>query len=67
VHQVSRHAADLVRWRQLARRGAADRAQRVADSLGKIKVARSPTTEKQQSASGLPTQRNNRASALLIL
>jgi len=52
-------------WRQLASRGAADRAQRVADLPGKIKVARTTTTQKQQSASGLPTQRNNRTDASL--
>jgi hypothetical protein len=54
-------------WRQFASRGAADRAQRVADLLGKIKVARTTTTQKQQSASGLPTQRNNRINASLKL
>jgi hypothetical protein len=67
VHRVTRHATDLVCWRQLASRGAADRTQRVADLLGKIKVARTTTTQKQQSASGLPTQRNNRTNASLKL
>jgi hypothetical protein len=67
AHRVSRHAADVVCWRQFASRGAADRAQRVADLLGKIKIASATTTQKQQSASGLPTQRNNRTNASLKL
>jgi hypothetical protein len=67
AHRVSRHAADIVCWRQFASRGAADRAQRVADLRGKIKVARTTTTQKQQSASGLPTQRNKRTNASLKL
>jgi hypothetical protein len=57
---VSRHAAEVVCRRQLASRGAADRAQRVADLLGKIKIAWITPAQKKQSASGLPTQRNNR-------
>jgi hypothetical protein len=67
AHRVSRHAADTVCRRQFASRGAADRAQRVADLRGKIKIARTTTTQKQQSASGLPTQRNNRINASLKL
>jgi hypothetical protein len=51
--------------RRYASRGAADRAQRVADLLGKIKVRRSTTAEKQQSAGGLPIHRNNRTNAPL--
>jgi hypothetical protein len=54
-------------WRQFASRGAADRAQRVADLPGKIKVAGVATTQKQQSASGLPTPGNNRINASLKL
>jgi hypothetical protein len=50
-----------------ASRGAADRAQRVADLPEKIKVARTATRQKQQSASGLPTRRNNRTDASLKL
>lgn len=42
--------------------GAADRAQRVADLLGKIKLARTTTTQKQQSAIDLP----NTATILLM-
>jgi hypothetical protein len=64
---VSRHAADVVCWRQFASRGAADRAQRLADLPGKIKVARTATTQKQQSARGLATRRNNRTNASLKL
>jgi len=67
AHRVSRHAADVVCWQQFISRGAAGRAQRVADLLGKIKIACTTTTQKQQSASGLPTQRNNRTNALLKL
>jgi hypothetical protein len=67
AHRVSRHAAHVVCWRQFASRGAADWAQRVADLPGKIKVARTATAQKQQSASGLPTRRNNRADASLKL
>jgi hypothetical protein len=48
-----------------ASRGAADRAQRVADLLGKIKVRRTTTAQKQQSASSLPIHRNNRTNASL--
>jgi hypothetical protein len=36
-------------WRQFASRGAADRALRLADLLGKIKVERTTRTQKQQS------------------
>jgi hypothetical protein len=53
--------------RRFASRSAADRAQRVADLLGKIKVARTATEQKQQSASGLPAHSNNRTDALLNL
>jgi hypothetical protein len=53
--------------RQFDSRGAADRAQRLADLLGKIKIACTATTQKQQSATGLPTQRNNRTNASLKL
>jgi hypothetical protein len=67
AHRVSRHATDIVCWRQFASRGAADRAQRVADLLGKIKIACTTTTQQQQSTSGLPTQRNNCTNALLKL
>jgi hypothetical protein len=67
AHRVSRHAADVVCWRQFDSRGAADRAQRVADLQGKIKIACTATTQKQQSATGLPTQRNNRTNASLKL
>jgi hypothetical protein len=66
AHRVSRHAANVC-WLQFASRGAADRAHRVADLRGKIKVTRTTTTQKQQSASGLPTQRNNRNNASLRL
>jgi hypothetical protein len=66
AHRVSRHAADVC-WLQFASRGAADRAHRVADLQRKIKVARTTSTQKQQSASGLPTQRNNRNNASLKL
>jgi hypothetical protein len=52
-------------WRQFASHGAADRAQRVADLVGKIKVERATTTQKQQSARGLPIYRNNRTNVLL--
>jgi hypothetical protein len=38
-------------------------AQHMADLRGKIKVARTTSTQKQQTASGLPTQRNNRTNA----
>jgi hypothetical protein len=54
-------------WRQLASRGAADRAQRVPDLLGKIKIACTTTTQKQQSASGSPARRNNPTNASLKL
>jgi hypothetical protein len=67
MHRVPRHAADVGCWRQFASRNAADRAQRVADLLGKIKVARTGTTQKQQNASGSPAQRNNRTNASLKL
>jgi hypothetical protein len=53
--------------RPFASRGAAGRAQRVADLPGKIKVARSSAMQKQQYASGLPMQRNNRTNASLKL
>jgi hypothetical protein len=66
AHRDSRHAANGC-WLQFASRGAADRAHRVADLRGKIKVTRTTTTQKQQSASGLPTQRNNRNNASLKL
>jgi hypothetical protein len=65
AHQVPRHAADVVCWQQFASRGAADRARRVADLLEKIKVARTTTTQKKRSSSGLPTPRNNRTDASL--
>jgi hypothetical protein len=67
MHRVSRHAADVVCRRQFASRRAADRAQRVADLLEKIKIVWTIPTQKQQSASGLPTQRNNRTDASLKL
>jgi len=67
AHRVSLHAADIVYWRQFASHGAADRAQRVADLLGKIKVARTTTTQKQQSAEAPAEHRNNRAHAPLKL
>jgi hypothetical protein len=54
-------------WRQFASHGAADRAQRVADLVGKIKVERTTTTQKQQTARGLPIRRNNRTHAPLKL
>lgn len=53
LHRVSLHAANVVYWRQFASHGAADRAQRVADLSGKIKIARTTRTQKQQSAKGL--------------
>jgi hypothetical protein len=49
--------------RRFASREAADLTQRVADLLGKIKVGRTTTAQKQQSASGLPIHRNNRTNA----
>jgi hypothetical protein len=66
AHPVSRHAADVC-WRPFASRGAADRTQRVADSVGKIKIAGTTATRKQQSAGGLPAPRNNCAKASLKL
>jgi hypothetical protein len=54
VHRVSLHAADFMNWRQFASHGAADRPQRVADLVGKIKVYRTTAAQKQQSASGSP-------------
>jgi hypothetical protein len=56
-----------VRWRQFASRGAAGRAQRVADLLGKIKIVWTIPAQKQQSARGLSTQRNNRTKAPMKL
>jgi hypothetical protein len=67
AHRVSLHAAAVVYWRQFSSHGAADRAQRVADLLGKIKIARTTTMQKQQTASGLPNHRNNRTNASLKL
>jgi hypothetical protein len=67
AHRVSLHAADVVYWRQLASHVAADRAQCVADLLGKIKIARTTTTQKQQSANRLTEDRNNRTNATLQL
>jgi hypothetical protein len=67
AHRVSRHTADVVCWREFASRGAADRAQRLADLLEKIKIAGATTTQKQQSANGLTTQRNNCTNASLKL
>jgi hypothetical protein len=64
-HRVSLHAADY--WRQFASHGAADRAERLADLLGKIKVERTTTTQKQQSTEGLTEHRNNRTHAPLKL
>jgi hypothetical protein len=40
-------------WRQFASHGAADRAQRVADLVGKIKVERATTTQKTTKREGL--------------
>jgi hypothetical protein len=67
THRVSRHAADVVCWRQFASRGAADRAHRLADLPGKIKIACTTKTQKQQNASALPIQRNNCTNASLKL
>jgi hypothetical protein len=67
AHRVSRHAADVVCWRQLASRGAADRGQRVTDLAGKIKIAWTTPAQKQRSASGLPIRRNNRTNASMKL
>jgi hypothetical protein len=67
AHLVSLHAADVVYWRQFASHGAADRTQRVADLLGKIKVARTTTTQKQQRRQGLTEHRNNRTHSPLKL
>ena len=43
AHRVSLHAADVMYWRQFASHGAADRAQHVADLVGKIKIERTTT------------------------
>ena len=53
AHRVSLHATDVMCWRQFASHGAADRAQRVADLVGKIKAERATTTQKTTKREGL--------------